>query len=45
MFGMLVRPGDFSLQNEKVVWLQFADIYEFYYLDALNTDLIMAWCL
>jgi hypothetical protein len=28
MFGMLVRPGDFSLQNEKVVWLQFADIYE-----------------
>jgi hypothetical protein len=23
MFGMLVRPGDFALQNEKVVWLQF----------------------
>ena len=21
MFGMLVRPGDFALQNEKVVWL------------------------
>jgi hypothetical protein len=20
MFGMLVRPGDFALQNEKVVW-------------------------
>jgi hypothetical protein len=23
MFGMLVRPGDCSLQNEKVAWLQF----------------------
>jgi hypothetical protein len=21
MFGMLVRPGDFALENEKVVWL------------------------
>jgi hypothetical protein len=21
MFGMLVRPGDFALQKEKVVWL------------------------
>jgi hypothetical protein len=21
MFGILVRPGDFALQNEKVVWL------------------------
>jgi hypothetical protein len=21
MFGMLVGPGDFALQNEKVVWL------------------------
>jgi hypothetical protein len=37
MFGMLVRRGDFALQNEKVVWLRFADIYEIYYLDALNT--------
>jgi hypothetical protein len=45
MFGMLVRPGDFALQNEKVVWLQFVDIYEIYHLDALNTDLMMAWCL
>jgi hypothetical protein len=26
IFGMLVRPEDFSLQNEKVVWLQFIDI-------------------
>jgi hypothetical protein len=23
MFGILVRPGDFTLQNEKVVWLRF----------------------
>jgi hypothetical protein len=45
MFGMLVRPGDFALQNEKVAWLRFADIYEIYHLDALNTDLMMAWCL
>jgi hypothetical protein len=45
MFGMLMRPGDFALQNEKVVWLRFADIYEIYHLDALNTDLMMTWCL
>jgi hypothetical protein len=45
MFDMLVRPGDFALQNEKVVWLQFVDIYEIYHLDALNTDLMMVWCL
>jgi hypothetical protein len=41
MFGMLVRPGDFALENEKVVWLWFADIYEIYHLDALNTDLCL----
>jgi hypothetical protein len=45
MFGMLMKPGDFALQNENVVRLQFVDIYEFYHLDALNTDLMMAWCL
>jgi hypothetical protein len=45
MFGMLVRPRDFALQNEKVVWLRFSDIYEIYHLDAVNTDLMMAWCL
>jgi hypothetical protein len=42
MFGMLVIPGDFALQNEKVAWLRFADIYEIYHLDALDTDLMMA---
>jgi hypothetical protein len=45
MFGMLVRPGDFALQNEKVVWLKFIDIYDIYHLDAVNIDLMMAWCL
>jgi hypothetical protein len=45
MFGMLVRPRDFALQNEKVVWLRFTDIYEIYHLDTLNTDLMMARCL
>jgi hypothetical protein len=45
MFGMLVRPGNFALQNEKVVWLRFTDIYEIYHLDAVNTDLMMAWCM
>jgi hypothetical protein len=45
MFGMLVRPGDFALQNEKVAWLQFTDIFEIYHLDAVNIDLMMSWCL
>jgi hypothetical protein len=45
MFGMLVRPGDFALQNEKVAWLRFAGIYEIYHLDTLNIDLMMAWYL
>jgi hypothetical protein len=44
MFGILVRPGDFAFQNEKVVWLQFIDINEIYHLDTVNTDLMMAWC-
>jgi hypothetical protein len=42
MFGMPVRPWDFALQNEKVVWLQFADIYEIYHMDTLTTDLMIA---
>jgi hypothetical protein len=41
MFGMLLWPGDFALQNEKVVWLQFIDIYEIYHLNAMNTNLMM----
>jgi hypothetical protein len=42
MFGMLVRLGDFALQNEKLVRLRFTDIYEIYHLDAVNTNLMMA---
>jgi hypothetical protein len=42
MFCMLVRPQDFALVREKVVWLQFKDIYEVYQLDTLNTNLMMA---
>jgi hypothetical protein len=42
MFGILMRPGDFALQNKKVVWIQFKYIYEVYHLDAVNTDLMMA---
>jgi hypothetical protein len=45
MFSMLMRPGDFALQNEKVVWLRFTDIYEICHLDVVNTDLMMDWCL
>ena len=45
MFGMLLRPEDFAGDGEKVVWMQFKDIYEIYHLDALNTDLIVVWCL
>jgi hypothetical protein len=42
--GMFSRPEDFATEGNKVVWLEFRDIYEVYHLDALNTDLI-AWCL
>ena len=42
---MLVRPEDLSCEEEKVIWLEFVDIYKVYHLDALNTDLIVAWCL
>jgi hypothetical protein len=45
MFGMLVRPQDFSNQGEKVVWLQFKDIYEVYQLDTLNIDPVIIWCM
>ena len=44
-FGMLVRPQDFAGEGEKVIYLEFKDVYEVYHLDALNTNLIIAWCL
>jgi hypothetical protein len=43
--GMLAAPEDFSTEGNKVVWLEFKDIYEVYHLDAMNTDLIVVWCL
>jgi hypothetical protein len=43
--GMLARPKCFATEGNKVVWLEFRDIYEVYHLDSLNTDLIVAWCL
>jgi hypothetical protein len=42
--GILARPKDFSSEGNKVVWLEFKDIYEVYHLDAMNTDLVFAWC-
>jgi hypothetical protein len=42
---MLTAPEDFATESNKVVWLEFKDIYEVYHQDALNTDLIIAWCL
>jgi hypothetical protein len=43
--GMLAAPEDFSTEGNKVVWLEFKDIYEVYHLYAMNTDLIVVWCL
>jgi hypothetical protein len=43
--GILARLKDFASEGNKVVWLEFKDIYEVYHLDAPNTDLIVTWCL
>jgi hypothetical protein len=43
--GMLAAPEDFATKGNKVVWLDFKNIYEVYHLNAMNTDLIVAWCL
>jgi hypothetical protein len=43
--GMLARHEDFATEGNKVVWVEFRDIYKVYHLDAMNTDLIVAWCL
>jgi hypothetical protein len=42
---MLAAPGDFATESNKVVWLEFKDIYEVYHQDAMNTDLIVVWSL
>jgi hypothetical protein len=39
---MIVAPEDFATEGNKVVCMDFKDIY---HQDALNTDLIVAWCL
>jgi hypothetical protein len=43
--AMLAAPEDFASKGNKVVWLDLKDIYEVYHQDALNTDLIVTWCL
>jgi hypothetical protein len=43
--GMLAAHKDFATEGNKVVWLEFKDIYEVYHLDTINTDLIFTWCL
>jgi hypothetical protein len=43
--AMLAAPEDFSTEGNKVVSLEFKDIYEVYHQDALTTNLIIAWCL
>jgi hypothetical protein len=42
---MLATPEDFATKGNKVVWLEFKDIYEVYHQDVMSTDLIVAWCL
>jgi hypothetical protein len=42
---MLAAPEDFATEGIKVVWLEFKNIYEVYRQDALNSNLIVAWCL
>nr|TKW00057.1 hypothetical protein SEVIR_8G083900v2 [Setaria viridis] len=43
MFGLKVKPIDFYGEGEKVLWLDFKDIYEVYHHDALDIPLISAW--
>jgi hypothetical protein len=43
--AMLAAPEDFATGGNKVIWLEFKDIYEVYHQAAMNTDLIVAWCL
>jgi hypothetical protein len=43
--AMLAAREDLATEGNKVVWLEFKDIYEVYHQDTMNTDLIVAWCL
>nr|TKW03443.1 hypothetical protein SEVIR_7G023800v2 [Setaria viridis] len=43
MIGMKVKLIHFHGEGEKVLWLDFKDIYEVYHHDALDVSLISAW--
>ena len=45
MFALRVKPIDFFGEGEKILWLEFKDIYEVYHQDALNVSLISTWVL
>ena len=45
MLGLKVKTIDFYGKGEKVLWLEFKDIYEVYHHDALDVSLISAWIL
>lgn len=45
MLGLKVNPIDFFGEGEKVLWLQFKNIYEVYHQDALDASLVSAWAL
>nr|TKW03441.1 hypothetical protein SEVIR_7G023700v2 [Setaria viridis] len=42
MFSLKVKPIDFYSEGEKVLWLDFKDIYKVYHHDAVNVSLISA---
>nr|TKW28568.1 hypothetical protein SEVIR_3G336900v2 [Setaria viridis] len=43
MFILLVKPIDFIGEAEKLLWLEFKDIYEVYHQNTLDVSLISAW--
>nr|TKW39034.1 hypothetical protein SEVIR_1G153100v2 [Setaria viridis] len=45
MFGLWVKPIDFVGEGDKVLWMEFKDVYEVYHHDALDISLISAWVL
>nr|TKW01054.1 hypothetical protein SEVIR_8G151800v2 [Setaria viridis] len=45
MFTLRVKTIDFFGEGEKLLWLEFKDIYEVYHQDALDVSLISAYVL
>nr|TKW28387.1 hypothetical protein SEVIR_3G317300v2 [Setaria viridis] len=43
MFALQVKPIDFFGEGEKLLWIEFKDIYKVYHQDALDISLISAW--